>query len=282
MAPLPEKLRLGIQTLKQGQYSQAIHFFEAFLQETKPGGKPYLQAQMHLVEAYQGNGQDKLALSLCSLLATSDSPQVQKWAQQVIKELSPVKVEQQAAVQSASMAEEIAVSSVQSETPSSPTPATQPDDAPSIPSGQEDPDVAFLQAKTQLLEKLLKRGQRDRAISLCLTMATSNNPKVKKWAQQVFRELSAANSSPVNLPSVRKPKAIKPPVSESPVIEAPSRAPISPPPSLPKASSSSLPSPPKSSSTQLAELQGLATDYLKVAAMEQLMLQMTTKKTVLL
>ncbi|MGB7416241.1 MAG: zinc metalloprotease HtpX, partial [Thermosynechococcaceae cyanobacterium] len=87
MAAFPDKLRLGMDALKQGQYPQAVQTLEAFLQETDPGSKPYLQAQMHLVEAYQGNGQNDRARALCQALATSDNPQVQQWAQQVMQEL---------------------------------------------------------------------------------------------------------------------------------------------------------------------------------------------------
>lgn len=87
MAALPEQLRLGIDALKQGQYPQAVQAFEAFLQQAEPGSKPYLQAQMHLVEAYQGNGQSQQAADLCRTLTASENPQVQQWARQVQQEL---------------------------------------------------------------------------------------------------------------------------------------------------------------------------------------------------
>jgi hypothetical protein len=87
MAAFPEKLRLGMDALKQGRFAQAVQTLECCLQETDPGTKPYLQAQMHLVEAYQGNGQNEQAIALCQSLTTSDNPQVQQWAQQALREL---------------------------------------------------------------------------------------------------------------------------------------------------------------------------------------------------
>ncbi len=90
MAALPENLRFGIDAIKQGQFSQAVQALEACLQETAPGSKSHLQTQMHLVEAYRGNGQGQQARTLCQTLAASENSQVQQWAQQVLQALPPM------------------------------------------------------------------------------------------------------------------------------------------------------------------------------------------------
>lgn len=177
MTALRDQLRSGIATLSKGQYSQAVSSLEDVLKQAKPASKPYLQAQMHLVQAYQGNGQSARACALCCLLATSQNSQVREWAQQTIRALSSSRSKTTVARDAAAP-----VAAPQA-------PPAQPKSK-SLQSLRSQGAKAFLLSKKRLLEKYLKQGQRERAISLCLTLATSNNPNVQRWAQQAINKLS--------------------------------------------------------------------------------------------
>ncbi|MEO0376661.1 MAG: hypothetical protein AAF329_18980 [Cyanobacteria bacterium P01_A01_bin.17] len=177
MTALRDQLRVVIATLSNGQYSQAVSSLEGILKQAKPASHPYLQAQMHLVQAYQGNGQSTRAYSLCYVLATSHNSQVREWAQRTIKALSPNRSTSAATLGSAAH-----ITAHQSMPP-------QPK-AKSLQSLRLQGTRAFLLSKKRLLGVYLKQGQRERAISLCLTLATSNNSNVQRWAQQAIRKLS--------------------------------------------------------------------------------------------
>jgi hypothetical protein len=207
MTALQDQLHVGIKILKQGQYSRAVLSLEAFIQQTKPDSKPYLQAQMHLVQAYQGNGQRARASSLCRILATSQNLRVRRWAQQTTEVLcsTPATLTSTAhisAPQNISPSkpkgcklEEFAVARIPA--PRNIQPQRQPK---SLHALKLQGTQAFLQTKKRLLEIYLGNGQSDRAISLCLTLATSNNPNVQQWAQRAIKKLSPS-ALPV-LPSV--------------------------------------------------------------------------------
>ncbi len=224
-----EKFHCGIDTLRQGQYAEAIQYLEGFLKEGAPGSKPYLMAQMHLVEAYQGNGEGDLAISLCLNLATSDNPKVQQWAQQVIKELSPVRLTSSAppSTPTPTSAPELASpidrpASSDGDPAKSETTSTEIErDAQTEPS-QSDTDQlleevdAALQAEMQLVEAYQAEGKKELAVSVCLTLATSNNPKMQKWAQHKIRDLSVVSSS-----AVPSSKSIKPPAASQSAPQVP-------------------------------------------------------------
>ncbi|PZD73894.1 hypothetical protein C1752_01786 [Acaryochloris thomasi RCC1774] len=175
MTALRDQLRVGIAILSNGQYSQAVSSLEDILKQARPASHPYLQAQMHLVQAYQGNGQSTRAYSLCCILATSQNSQVREWAQRTIKALSPNRSTSTAILCSADR------------TPQSIPPQPK---AKSLQSLRLQGTRAFLLSKKRLLEIYLKQGQRERAISLCLTLATSNSSNVQLWAQQAIKKLS--------------------------------------------------------------------------------------------
>ena len=82
----------GLEAVKQGRYSEAIHLLENFCQICQVGSQTncqeYLHAQMGLVKAYHCIGEHEQARVLCQQLAASKHPQVQAWAQRVLPSLS--------------------------------------------------------------------------------------------------------------------------------------------------------------------------------------------------
>jgi HEAT repeat protein len=206
MTALRDQLHVSIEILKQGQYSRAVLSLEAFIQQAKPDSKPYLQAQMHLVQAYQGNGQYARASSLCRILATSQNLRVQRWAQQTIEALlqdhsTPVTLTSAARIPAPKNVpsikpkgcglKESAAAGIPA--PQNISPQRQPK---SLHSLKLQGTQAFLQTKRRLLDVYLENGQSDRAISLCLTLATSNNPNVQQWAQRAIKKLSSPPALP--------------------------------------------------------------------------------------
>ena len=86
---LTQLLQAGNAALRQQKYAQAIEALEKLCQR---GGnslsQEYIQAQMSLVKAYQGNSQFDDAIALCDLLATNPDKTIQIWVQQSLTSLS--------------------------------------------------------------------------------------------------------------------------------------------------------------------------------------------------
>jgi tetratricopeptide (TPR) repeat protein len=80
-------LEIGLNALRQGQHQEAISILEAFCQCQPDDPRDHLQAQMHLVAAYQNVGQLKQAIDLCQRLIAADNAQVQIWAQLMMPKL---------------------------------------------------------------------------------------------------------------------------------------------------------------------------------------------------
>ena len=82
----------GLEAVKQGRYSEAIHLLENFCQICQVGSQTncqeYLHAQMGLVKAYHCIGEHEQARVLCQQLAASKHPQVQAWALHLLPSLS--------------------------------------------------------------------------------------------------------------------------------------------------------------------------------------------------
>ena len=71
---------LGLEALKQGHYLEAIELLEKLEQLNKVNSESALKeymAQIGLVKAYHGNGQQDKAIALCQQLTRSNNPQVQ-------------------------------------------------------------------------------------------------------------------------------------------------------------------------------------------------------------
>ena len=64
-------LEIGLNTLRRGQPQEAISILEAFCQCQPDDSRDYLQAQMHLVEAYRNVGRLEQAIALCQQLTHS-------------------------------------------------------------------------------------------------------------------------------------------------------------------------------------------------------------------
>ena len=237
MTALRDQLHIGIATLNRGEYSHAVSSLEAFLKQVEPESKPYLQAQMHLVQAYQGNGQRTRACSLCCILATSHHSLVREWAQQTMKALVQENLIPPASLES---------------TDGRPTAKTLPSQSQpqSLNSLSLQGTKAFLQRKKQLLESYLGKGQSDRAMSLCLTLAANNNPHVQRWAQRIIRKLSQPALPPATPASVS-------------VLSQPLK-------------------PQPSSSDECAKPNRYFANYLEGTAMEKVVSQISRKNTVIL
>ncbi|MBD2771679.1 M48 family metallopeptidase [Iningainema tapete] len=83
--PIPT-LNTGLTALKQGDYQTATAILEAVALETS--GAIRLQAQIGLVVAYARSKDVAKAITLCTLLSQSDSPQVKQWADQSLLHLT--------------------------------------------------------------------------------------------------------------------------------------------------------------------------------------------------
>lgn len=78
----------GALALKQARYPDAIASLEQFCQTTtQRQSKPFLQAQMWLIQAYHKDHKDLHAIALCEQLIKSDVPQVRQWATQALNKL---------------------------------------------------------------------------------------------------------------------------------------------------------------------------------------------------
>lgn len=80
-------LEIGLNALRREQPQEAISILEAFCQCQPDDPRDYLQAQMHLVEAYRNVGQSAQAIALCQQLITAENAQVQIWAQLILPKL---------------------------------------------------------------------------------------------------------------------------------------------------------------------------------------------------
>lgn len=87
MSHTATSMETGLEALDQGQTQEAIQIFETFCQNAVPNSREHLQAQMHLVKAYQNLGQNEQAIALCQQLLACPNAQVQIWAQQTMKSL---------------------------------------------------------------------------------------------------------------------------------------------------------------------------------------------------
>jgi hypothetical protein len=78
----------GLEACHQGRDPEAIEIFQSFCKQAEPGSREFLQAQMHLVKAYQRLEQTTEAIALCEELTICANAQVQIWAHQTLKELT--------------------------------------------------------------------------------------------------------------------------------------------------------------------------------------------------
>jgi Zn-dependent protease with chaperone function len=92
----------GNKALKMQKFAEAVEALEAYCRGTTPSSGDYAQAQMWLVKAYKGNGQEEEAIALCQQLMNSDKEYVQTWAKRYLSTLAPAEVVQESQPSSAS------------------------------------------------------------------------------------------------------------------------------------------------------------------------------------
>ncbi len=79
----------GLEAVQQGRNAEAIDLLEMFCQLSKVN-REYWQAQIGLVQAYQGDEQTEKAIALCQKLLVNKNFEVQAWARNFLAEFAPV------------------------------------------------------------------------------------------------------------------------------------------------------------------------------------------------
>jgi len=201
-------LQAGVEALKQQRFPEAIQSLETFC-DSQPSAhtKDYLQAQMWLVKAYQGNGQLPEAIALCQQMLTSDHPKVQAWVQRVLPTL-----EASQATATANPAATVAQ-------PTAPQALLSPEQAAALYKAggaalklkQFDKAIAALedycqgadptmgdyaQAQMWLVKAYQSNDQQEAAIALCEKLLNHERDYVKAWAQQMHVRLAPPAPQP--------------------------------------------------------------------------------------
>jgi Zn-dependent protease with chaperone function len=84
-----EELQKGIQSLQRQNYRDAIAYLENFCQYFPDNESAYfVQAEMSLVRAYRGQGEQEKAIALCQSLAHKPNQEVAAWARSLFKILT--------------------------------------------------------------------------------------------------------------------------------------------------------------------------------------------------
>lgn len=84
-----EELQKGIQALQRQNYPDAIAYLENFCKYFPDNESPYfVQAEMSLVRAYRGQGEQEKAIALCQSLAHKPNQEVASWARSLFKILT--------------------------------------------------------------------------------------------------------------------------------------------------------------------------------------------------
>ena len=83
-----EKFRIqyqaGKEAFERGRYRQSIQYLEAARELTARSSRLGGEAQIWLVTAYQADGRDKEAISLCQALATHPHPEIRQQAKNLL------------------------------------------------------------------------------------------------------------------------------------------------------------------------------------------------------
>ncbi len=84
-----KELQKGLRSLQQQNYPEAIAQLESFCEHYPDVESPFfVQAQMSLVRAYRGLGEDEQAVALCQALLHYADPDVKKWTKSVLRLLN--------------------------------------------------------------------------------------------------------------------------------------------------------------------------------------------------
>lgn len=89
--PTPKPtLQDGINACREGHYQEAIQLLDLFCQTCSDHySKDYFKAKTWLLKAYKSSGSLYQARALCKELINSENPQIQTWAEEQLKDLSP-------------------------------------------------------------------------------------------------------------------------------------------------------------------------------------------------
>lgn len=253
MSDRSDLLKTGIEALQNQRPEDAVQALEAFCQtQALPYSKPYIQAQMWLVRAYQENGQLKAAIALCQQMSASQTLQVRSWAEGVLPRLQ---AEDLGSSQGAGSARAVAPE------PDPVTPRLSVEAASELLSqgnqalkvrrfaaavealatycqGTDPATSDYAQAQMWLVKAYKGNEQLEAAIALCEQLLTHEKEYVRTWATQYYQTLVSDADLP---PEPSSPSSVEPSTpkrdtsnssrtSNSPPPDAPT-----PPPEIPKA-----------------------------------------------
>ncbi|MBD2448716.1 DUF3137 domain-containing protein [Nostoc sp. FACHB-152] len=197
-----ELFQSGLEALKQERYSDAVSFLENFCQicETIPDKKckEFFEAQAALVKAYNLTGQHHEARLRCQQLAESDNPQIQAWAQRILKSLPA----ESAVATPADSSRTLLTSEQASEllaTGSKALKFRRYDDAvKALEEFCQGTDTAvknYEQAQMWLVKAYKGNEQVEQAIALCQQLTNSNQEVTQIWARQFLSTLSPTSAT---------------------------------------------------------------------------------------
>lgn len=253
MSDRSDLLKTGIEALQNQRPEDAVQALEAFCQtQALPHSKPYIQAQMWLVRAYQENGQLKAAIALCQQMSASQTLQVRSWAEGVLPRLQ---AEDLGSSQGTGSARAVAPE------PTPVTPRLSVEAASELLSqgnqalkvrrfaaavealatycqGADPATSDYAQAQMWLVKAYKGNEQLEAAIALCEQLLTHEKEYVRTWATQYYQTLVPDADLP---PEPSSPSSVEPStpkrdtsnssrMSNSPPPDAPT-----PPPEIPKA-----------------------------------------------
>lgn len=193
---------LGLEALKQGHYLEAIELLEKLEQLNKVNSEPALKeymAQLGLVKAYHGNGQQDKAIALCQQLTRSNNPQVQAWAQKALQSLHTIKAEfplPQQTEQQTVLDKQLLTSQQADELLKSGNKALKLKRYPQAVAALEEfcyrtesSTKNYSQAQMWLVKAYKGNEQLEKAIALCQQLTTSEQQVLQIWAKQFILTL---------------------------------------------------------------------------------------------
>ncbi|MBD2104421.1 M48 family metalloprotease [Leptolyngbya sp. FACHB-261] len=88
-------LQAAVDALKQQHYARAVELLRDLAQQATAQGdhRTQIQAQIYLIQAYEGCGRRSEAVRLCQSLLSYPEPKLQAWAQKMLATLSPTDVQ---------------------------------------------------------------------------------------------------------------------------------------------------------------------------------------------
>ncbi|AFY45275.1 DUF3137 domain-containing protein [Nostoc sp. PCC 7107] len=203
----------GLEALKQEHYSEAVSLLENFCQkyEKLPDikSKKIFEAKAALVKAYHLNGEPQKARLCCQQLAEYNNPQIQAWAQQILKSLlAESAVVKNQPLLTAEQAAELLLTGNKALKFRRYTEAVQ-----ILENFCQGTDAGFkdyYQAQMWLVKAYKGNEQLEKAIALCQQLTNSQQEVTQIWARQFLSTLLPANFAASESTSQPQSQTIQP------------------------------------------------------------------------